>query len=157
MAPSRFGRITVAIDGSSTSEEALATAIDLAKEYGSELTIITVAPIVPIYLPSTGPYVVTEPPERDEAPYRSLVDGAVKKANDAGVSRVTGLCREGVVLDEILSQLESHPADLVVVGSRGLSTAKRILIGSVSSSLVTHAPCPVLVVRSPTVTKPAPG
>ncbi|MGD0250951.1 MAG: universal stress protein [Thermoplasmata archaeon] len=42
-----------------------------------------------------------------------------------------------------------------MVGSRGLSTARRILLGSVSTALVNHAPCPVLVVRPPATTKPA--
>ena len=49
--------------------------------------------------------------------------------------------------------LEQNPTDLLVVGSRGLSAARRLLLGSVSTALVNHAPCPVLVVRPP-VTKP---
>ena len=151
----RFGRIAVAIDGSPNSEDALATAIDLASKYGSELTILTVAPVVPVYLPSTGPYLPAAITEGDVTRYRELVDSAVKKAQAGGVSAVTGVCGEGVIVDEILSHLETHPTDLVVVGSRGLSAAKRLLIGSVSGALVSHAPCPVLVVRARSSTKPA--
>jgi nucleotide-binding universal stress UspA family protein len=157
MASPRFARITVAIDGSPNSDDALDAAIDLAKKYGSELTILAIAPFVPVYLPSAGPYVATAMSQAEVPQYQGLVDAAVKKAQSAGLSAVTGLCREGVVVDEILSHLETHPADLVVVGSRGLSAAKRLLIGSVSSALVTHAPCPVLVVRSVPPTRPAPG
>ncbi len=73
----------------------------------------------------------------------------MKRATKAGVASVTGVTYEGVVADEILSHLERHPTDLLVVGSRGLSMAKRILLGSVSTAVVTHAPCPVLVVRPP--------
>jgi len=148
MPGSRFGRITVAIDGSSNSDEALDAAIDLAKQYGSRLTVLTVAPVVPVFLPSTGPYLPATITEEDVDRYRALVDVAVKRAQAAGVAAVTGVCGEGVVVDEILSQLDTHPTDLIVVGSRGLSAAKRLLIGSVSGALVSHAPCPVLVVRA---------
>jgi len=147
----------VAIDGSPNSEGALDAAIDLAKQYGSELTILAIAPFVPVYLPSAGPYYAASVAESEATQYQGLVDAAVKKAQGAGVSAVTGLCQEGVVVDEILSHLETHPTDLAVVGSRGLSATKRLLIGSVSSALVTHAPCPVLVVRPPPSTKAAAG
>jgi nucleotide-binding universal stress UspA family protein len=153
----QFARITVAIDGSPNSEDALAAAIDLAKKYGSELTILTVAPFVPVYMPSAGPYVAVATAQGEVTRYQRLIDVAVEQAQGAAVKAVTGICCEGVVVDEILSQLELHPADLVVVGSRGLSAAKRLLIGSVSSALVAHAPCPVLVVRDPPVTKAAGG
>jgi len=153
MSPSRFGRIAVTIDGSPNSEDALGEAIDLANRYGSELTILTVAPIVPVYMPSGNSYMATPISQSDTAQYRALVDAAVKRAQNEGVSAVTGVCQEGVVVDEILAFLETHPVDLVVVGSRGLSATKRLLIGSVSSALVTHAPCPVLVVRGRPPTK----
>ena len=157
MGSPRFARITVAIDGSPNSQQALDAAVDLAKTYGSELTILAVAPFVPVYLPTAGPYVATAGSAGDVPRYQELVDSAVKKAESAGVGAVTGLCIEGVVVDEILSHLETHPTDLVVVGSRGLSATKRLLIGSVSSALVTHAPCPVLVVRPAPATTPARG
>ncbi|MGA7477257.1 MAG: universal stress protein [Thermoplasmata archaeon] len=151
----RFARIMVTIDGSPNSQDALATAIDLADRYGSELTILTIAPLVPVYLPSTNPYVSTTVTESQVPRYRELIDLAVKQAQESGVTAVTGLCHEGVVVDEILSFLDTNPTDLVVVGSRGLSATKRLLIGSISSALVTHAPCPVLVVRARLPTKPA--
>jgi nucleotide-binding universal stress UspA family protein len=152
----RFARILVAIDGSPNAQDALATAIDLTGRYGGELTILTVAPLVPVYLPSTDPYVSTTVSESQVKRYRTLVDTAVKQAQAAGLTAVTGLCHEGVVVDEILSYLDTNPTDLVIVGSRGLSATKRLLIGSISSALVAHAPCPVLVVRArPTITKPA--
>ena len=154
MRSSRFARVAVAIDGSPNAEEALSAAIDLAAHQGGALTIIAVAPLVPVYLPSASPYVAT-PVSRSEAKqYQGLVDAALKRAEDSGVKAVTGVCLEGVVVDEILSFLERNPTDLIVVGSRGLSATKRLLIGSISSALVTHAPCPVLVVRGRPTTKP---
>jgi nucleotide-binding universal stress UspA family protein len=155
MTAARFARITVAIDGSPSSEDALAAAIDLARTYKGELTVLTVAPLVPVYLPSTDPFVPATVTETEVKRYRKLVDSAVAQAQDAGVASVTGLCREGVVFDEIISQLETDPTDVVVVGSRGLSAAQRLLVGSISGALVAHAPCPVLVVRARAPTKPA--
>jgi len=155
MAPSRFSRIVVAIDGSPNAEEALAAAIDVASRYGSKLAILAVAPLVPVYLPSASPYVATPVSRSDVEQYRTLVDSAVKETEAAGVKSVTGVCLEGVVVDEILAFLEQNPTDLIVVGSRGLSATKRLLMGSISSALVTHAPCPVLVVRPRPPTKPS--
>ncbi len=154
MAPPSFRRITVAIDGSSNGDAALDAAIDLAHRYGSDLVIVSVAPLIPVYISTSEPYVPAAVPPSEIGHYREIVEAAVKKAEAAGVATVTGVSYEGVVVDEILSHLEQHPTDLFVIGSRGLSTAKRILLGSVSSAVVNHAPCPVLVVR-PVPTKPA--
>lgn len=147
MIESRFRRITAAIDGSPEASEALLVAIDLAKQYGSELQILAVAPLVPVYVASAEPFVPAGVAESDVGRFRELVEAAVKQAEAAGVTRVTGLADEGAVVEEILAILQQHPTDLLVVGSRGLSATKRLLLGSVSTALVTHAPCPVLVVR----------
>jgi nucleotide-binding universal stress UspA family protein len=154
MTPPTFRRITVAIDGSPNGDSALDDAIDLARRYEADLVIVSVAPIVPVYISTSEPYVPAGVPPSEIGRYREIVEAAVKKAEAGGVASVTGVSYEGVVVDEILSHLEQHPTDLLVIGSRGLSTAKRILLGSVSSAVVNHAPCPVLVVR-PTPTKPA--
>ncbi|MGA9839354.1 MAG: universal stress protein [Thermoplasmata archaeon] len=152
MPAASFRRITVAIDGSPIAEGALDTAIDLAHRYSSDLAIIAVAPIVPVYITSAEPFVPAGVPPSEIGNYRQIVETAVKRAEAAGVASVTGVAYEGVVTDEILTHLEQHPTDLLVLGSRGLSAAKRLLLGSVSDAVVHHAPCPVLVVR-PVVTK----
>ncbi len=147
MADAWFRRITVAVDGSANSDTALECAIDLAHRYGSDLVILSVAPIVPVYISTAEPYVPQGVPPSEIGHYREIVEASVKKAEAGGVSSVTGVSYEGVVVDEILAHLQQHPTDLFVLGSRGLSTAKRLLLGSVSSAVVNHAPCPVLVVR----------
>ena len=144
-----FPRITVAIDGSAHAGAALDVAIDLALRYGSELQILTVAPLVPVYIPAAEPYVPAAVPDTEVQRYRQIVDEAVKRAEAAGVKSVTGIADEGVVVDEILAHLDTSPTNLLVVGSRGLTAAKRLLLGSVSTALVNHAPCAVLVVRVP--------
>ncbi|HTW39872.1 MAG TPA: universal stress protein [Thermoplasmata archaeon] len=140
-------KIAVAIDGSSNGDVALDYAIDLSRHYSSELVIVAVAPIVPVYISSTEPFVPAGVPPNQVGQYRGITDAAVAKAQKAGLTAVTGVTYEGVVVDEIVNHLEEHPTDLLVIGSRGLSTAKRLLLGSVSTGVVTHAPCPVLVVR----------
>jgi nucleotide-binding universal stress UspA family protein len=155
MAEGLFRRITVAIDGSAHAATALDYAIDLAKRYGSSLVILSVAPLVPVYVTASEPYIPAVVPDGERAQFRTIVDAAVKRAEAAGVSSVTGVCEEGVVVDEIMNHLEQHHTDLLVVGSRGLSAARRLLLGSISSALVNHAPCPVLVVR-PAATPAAP-
>lgn len=146
--------ITVAIDGSAHALAALTSAVDLAKHYGSELVILSVAPLAPVYVAPNQPFSTPVAPENPMPEFRAIVDSAVHAAQAAGVKVVTGVCYDGPIVDEILAHLASNPTDLLVVGSRGLSTAKRILLGSTSAGLVTHAPCPVLVVR-PSATKPS--
>ena len=144
-----FGTITVAVDGSPTADEALGIAIDLAKKYGSALSIVAVAPLVPLYVASAEPWIPTEIPESEIQHYRAVVDQCVAKAEKAGLTGVTGVCLEGVIVDELLAHLEHHPPDLLILGSRGLSTAKRLMLGSVSDAIVHHVHCPVMIIKAP--------
>jgi nucleotide-binding universal stress UspA family protein len=148
MPASLFGRIAVAVDGSAHADRALDFAIDLAKKYGGELTLIAVAPLIPLYIASSEAWIPSEIPEAETKLFRQIVDQGTAKAKAAGAPSVTGVCLEGVIVDEILGYLEVHPADLLVVGSRGLSTAKRLLLGSVSDAIAHHSGCPLLIVRA---------
>jgi nucleotide-binding universal stress UspA family protein len=144
-----FERICVAVDGSTHAEQALDVAIDLARRYHSSLTVVAVAPLIPSFVSPTEPWVPTGVPEEELKAYREVVERAVDKAKAAGIAPVTGVCLEGVIIDELVTHLDEHPADLVVLGSRGLSTAKRLFLGSVSESLLHHVRGPVLLVRAP--------
>ncbi|HTS32812.1 MAG TPA: universal stress protein [Thermoplasmata archaeon] len=156
MTPPDFRHITVAVDGSEHANAALEIAIDLARRYGSQLEVVAVAPLQPVMMAPNEPFVAAALPPTDRPRFQAIVEAAVKRAEAAGVTSVTGVCSDGVVVDELLGELEEHTPDLLVIGSRGLSAAKRLLIGSVSAAMVNHAPCPVLVVRPPTrSTKPA--
>jgi nucleotide-binding universal stress UspA family protein len=148
-----FARITVAVDGSKMGDLALDFAVDLARRYACELAVVAVAPLQPVFVSTAEPWVPTEVPEAETSYYKGLVDKAVRKAESAGV-RATGACLEGVVVDEIINHVEKHPPDLLVLGSRGLSTAKRLLLGSVSDAVSHHVNCPVLIARLPPTPAP---
>ncbi len=155
MAASLFPTITVATDGSSTANEAVDVAIDLAKRYGSSITIITVAPLQATFVGASEAYVPPSPPIVDLPYYRTLAEQSVQRARAAGIATVKGVVAEGVPVDEILAYLEEEPPTLFVVGSRGLSRGKRLLLGSVSAGVVQGFKGPVLVVH-PGTTKPRP-
>ncbi len=156
MSPEPVRRIAVAVDGSPCAAQALEVAIDLAQRYEASLAILSVAPIHSMYVSPTEPWVATQVLESESGRYKQIVADAVARAEAQGLSSVTGVCLEGVVVDELLMHLERHPTDLLVLGSRGLSTARRILLGSVSESVLHHVSCPVLIVRErPTPPKPS--
>jgi nucleotide-binding universal stress UspA family protein len=141
-------RIAVCVDGSSHADRALTFALDLARRYGSELTVLTVAQMLPYgAAPEALLPADTEASEVGHA--REVLDRALARARAHGADRVEGVVLEGRVADELVAYLEEHPADLVVLGSRGLSAAKRLLLGSTSSEVLHRVSCPVLIVRGP--------
>jgi Universal stress protein UspA and related nucleotide-binding proteins len=130
-----FQKIVVAYDGSPHSKRALDMAIDIAKKYGSRLYIIEV--VDPAALIGLG---VSPVPQ-------TVLDQLYQKAKDdieEARKRAAGLETEGQVLEgdpatSILEFVDKVKADLLVSGSRGLSTLKRLFLGSVSSRLVSEA------------------
>jgi nucleotide-binding universal stress UspA family protein len=143
-------RITVAIDGSKMGALAFDLAVDLARRYESDLAVIAVAPLEPVFVSSSEPWIPSEVPEAETNYYTRIVDQAIQKATAAGVKNPRGTFLEGVVVDEIIGYVERNPTDLLVLGSRGFSAAKRLLLGSVSDAVSHHVNCPVLIARAPT-------
>jgi nucleotide-binding universal stress UspA family protein len=74
-------------------------------------------------------------------------DIATQAVREAGVS-VNTHARQGGPADVILHVAEEQNADLVIVGNKGMSGAKRFLLGSVPNKVSHHAPCSVLIVRT---------
>ncbi len=149
MEPPQIRTIAVAIDGSTFGELALEFAIDLAKKYKAGIRVVTVIP--PLIATNFGAmtYIPQTTWEEQAKPFREASERAGQSAKSAGVSSVTSEVLDGPVVETLLTYLETHPVDLLVVGSRGLTAGKRLLLGSVSDALVHHAMCPVLVVRVP--------
>ena len=71
-----------------------------------------------------------------------------RDAATAGLQDVETFARQGDAADAILDVAEEQRADLIVVGNRGMTGAKRFLLGSVPNKVSHHAPCSVLIVRT---------
>jgi nucleotide-binding universal stress UspA family protein len=135
-------RIVVGYDGSPHARRALERAIAIA-EPGTELTVVAAVPLVPKAGRGPGP----EPldPEDVEARDRALAEARELVAGKSlRVRTVEGI---GGPAPTIVAEARESGADLVVVGTRGLNPAARLLLGSVSTAVLHHAPCDVLVVR----------
>lgn len=140
-------RIVVGVDGSETSRHALRWAAEEARSHGSQLHVIH-AWEVPTLAVGTGvsPGRRTARPDAQHEEASKLVADVVRDElgdNPPGDVR-TSIGRgpaAGVLLDA------AREADLLVVGSRGLGGFKGLLLGSVSSKMAAHAPCPVVIVR----------
>ena len=82
------------------------------------------------------------------AELRSVGLTDVVSAIGAGVSQVETFARQGDAADAILDVAEEQRSDLIVVGNRGMTGAKRFLLGSVPNKVSHHAPCSVLIIRT---------
>lgn len=147
-------RILLATDGSEEATLAAQTAIELANKTGSELHVVY-ADMLPYSTTlnqgyqagvDVGVYVQDESEELMRIGQGRL-DEQVRKIKAAGGSVAQAHYRLGKPEAEIIALAEEIGAGLIVVGSRGLGGIRRTVLGSVSDSVVRHAPCPVLVVR----------
>ena len=77
----------------------------------------------------------------------STLEGAAQAIRDQGI-RVEVHAREGDPADAILDVAEEQGADLIVVGNKGMTGAKRFLLGSVPNKVSHHAPCSVMIIRT---------
>ena len=141
-----FKKILVAYDGSDHAIRALDIAIDLASKYGAKLEIVEVVDTAALL----GIGVAPIPGEVIQQVYnkaKSDVENAKAKAQQQGVKDVESVVLEGDPATAILEYASKNGVDLIVTGSRGLSTFKRIILGSVSTKIVQDAKVPVLVVK----------
>jgi nucleotide-binding universal stress UspA family protein len=145
-----FDRIVVGTDGSDTAAEAVRKAIGLAKMSGGRLEIVAAFEPLPrtrvreekAELPGDVSFAVG--PRED---VNVILDTAVGEAKQDGVEAESHP-REGDPADAILDVAEETNADLIVVGNKGMTGAKRFLLGSVPNKVSHHAPCGVYIVRT---------
>jgi len=149
-----MNKILVAVDGSANGERAAAAAIGFAKDYHAQLEVLRVIN-TPSGVTPTGPRAVGANSTILEARYDSAqkeaetyVNSVVDKAKNTGVDATgTVLRTTGSPADEIAERAKKEGADLIVIGSRGLSAGGRLLLGSVSEGVVAHSIVKVLVVK----------
>ncbi|MFI5027768.1 MAG: universal stress protein [Solirubrobacterales bacterium] len=145
-----FNRIVVGTDGSETAAEAVRQAIDLANLSGATLSVVSA------YKPAPKARVqgeqVDAPPDiqyeigpREDV--NLILQTAVADAKKAGVEAQPHPV-EGEAAEAILKVAEETNADLIVVGNKGMSGARRFFLGSVPNNVSHHAPCSVIIVRT---------
>ena len=145
-----FNRIVVGTDGSETASEAVKQAVDLAKLSGATLSIVSA------YAPVSGKRVGDEKQGAPEdvqfgigprEDVNLVLDAAAANAKSEGIEVQTHPV-EGDPAEGILNVAEQSNADLIVVGNKGMTGAKRFLLGSVPNKVSHHAPCSVLIIRT---------
>jgi nucleotide-binding universal stress UspA family protein len=146
-----FASIVVGTDGSETARIAVDRAAELSLSIGARLEIVSAYEPVPSGR-LRGPQQEAPPDVEWMVNPREDVDAtlraAAEAAEGAGLDRVGTHARQGDPADAILDVAEEQHADLVVVGNKGMTGAKRFLLGSVPNKVSHHAPCSVLIVRT---------
>lgn len=148
-----FSRILVPLDCSKYAESSLKVAIEIAKKFNSSISLIHVVSSREEYCRGgiTGKVLVKcdviQVNEEDIPKIcNELLNRSKKKVTSEGVS-VHTILKQGKVVEEILNTIEKGEYDLVVMGSRGQSSIKKIFVGSVSTGVIQKAICPVLLTR----------
>ena len=145
-----FGSIVVGTDGSDTATTAVRAAIDLAKATGAKVEIVSAyEPVSNQRLREESQQVpedmqwMVNPREDVDA----TLEAAAEVAEEQGV-QAEKFARQGDPADAILDVAEETKADLIVVGNKGMTGARRFLLGSVPNKVSHHAPCSVLIIRT---------
>lgn len=137
-------RILVATDGSDNAQRATYQALELAQRYGAQLHAVYVIETRTEYDNAiVDPEVVRQNlREEGEKALRNI-----ENQSDAELSVTTSI-REGIPHEELLTYIEDQGIDLVVMGLKGRSAFKTILLGSTTEALLWADQVPVLVVNS---------
>ena len=145
-----FQRIVVGTDGSETAAVAVDQAIGLAKVTGATVDVISAYEPIPQERMRAEAQEVPGDVAHGVGPREDVnvnLEAAAAKAGAAGVEARTH-AREGDPADAILDVAEETNADLIVVGNKGMTGARRFLLGSVPNKVSHHAPCGVYIVRT---------
>jgi nucleotide-binding universal stress UspA family protein len=145
-----FRSIVVGTDGSDTATQAVRQAIELARSVGARIELVSAYEPVSdarlreesIVVPEDLQWMIN-PREDVEA----TLEAAAGEIRAAGVE-VEVFARQGDPADAILDVAEERGSDLIVVGNKGMTGAKRFLLGSVPNKVSHHAPCSVLIIRT---------
>lgn len=144
----KIENILVATDFSPSAARAVATATDYARHFQAQLIILHAYRVdIPVASPLTGGgYVLPDGFfEQLAKEARLRVEKVANEAKAAGVSAI-GLATDGHPATAIVEEAKTRKADLIVMGTRGLTGLKHLALGSVADRVVRTAPCPVLTV-----------
>lgn len=145
-----FKRIVVGTDGSDTAKQAVQKAAGMASKLGAELHILSAYEPVPKAklreeakdVPPDMEWMINPREEVD-----AILKDAVGSVENLGVE-VVKVEREGNAADVILDYAEESKASLIVVGNKGMTGAKRFLLGSVPNKVSHQSPCDLMIVHT---------
>jgi nucleotide-binding universal stress UspA family protein len=145
-----FSSIVVGTDGSSTAQEAVRHAAQLAKSLDAKVFIVSAYEPVSEgqmareshQIPADLQWMVNAREEVEDA-----LEQSAESLQHDGIG-VETIARQGDPADAILDVAEEKGADLIVIGNKGMTGAKRFLLGSVPNKISHHAPCSVMIVRT---------
>ncbi|MGE5683772.1 MAG: universal stress protein [Nitrososphaerota archaeon] len=148
-----FSKIIVPMDGSDYSFKAAEYAIDIARRYESEITLISIVASRVRYGASSGIFGAIPPSylKRYENEAKKWFNRVLVKVKNDG-SKVKKIKTDVIttplsIVSTILQYAQKDDADLIVLGTRGITGFKKMLVGSVATGVVAYAHCPVLVIR----------
>jgi nucleotide-binding universal stress UspA family protein len=145
----KFSKILVALDGSEASMDAASYAISMAKKDDAQLIGLTVSRLpLSSYGLAVPPDNLKQAKEKEMVESKKWFDRFVQSAEEHHVRLRTELIDSQLSVEaSIVEYAESENIDLIVLGTRGRSGFKKLLLGSVASGVVNYATCPVLVVK----------
>ena len=151
-----FSKILVPIDGSEPSFHAAHIASNIANKFNSEIIVlyVVVAPSKSEYANLTGFVtpkqinMIIENAKKQAKDWFTRIEDMIKEKNLPNIKVSTKVILTGLaVYGEIIQYADQNNIDLIVIGSRGRSGIKKLLLGSTASGVVTYADCPVLVTK----------
>jgi len=146
-------KILVGVDDSPCSRAALETIKRIRWPVGTQVTVVSAVPVptavyADVYVPGGSAEAYSEIMEIERRRHEELVARIEQELRDHGLATRAEVL-PGDPREAIVDAAKRDGIDLVVVGSHGRAGLAKLLMGSVASHVVTHAPCSVLVVREP--------
>jgi nucleotide-binding universal stress UspA family protein len=139
-----FERILVSVDGSEHALRAAQKAAELARQMKSvELRVVVAYDPIPLYLGEPNMQIAITNRKGDA---EEVMKQAIAEIGEVPCEVHTEIL-EGSPAEAIIEVANSSKSDLIVMGSRGLGRLAGLLLGSTSQKVVSHAPCPVLIIR----------
>jgi nucleotide-binding universal stress UspA family protein len=143
----KFSKILVAVDGSQASMDAADQAIEMASKYNSEIIALHVILSDTTLFGTNPPQHIDEIKQQAQQYFDKIKQKMPNQHDNNKIQMRTELISSATAVGGIVGFAEKENIDLIVVGTRGRSGFKKLLLGSVASGVVNYAHCPVMVVK----------